>query len=91
MDLGQQIELCSYYYQKWKKLALASTSLKDAKKFLKKACFWLELQSAYLALWSIEQLKGRDPRVKEKLLKAKANLAKKLADYAEEVLKELKF
>ncbi len=91
MDLRQQIELCSHYYQKWKNLALASNNLKDAKKFLKKACFWLELQSAYLALWSIEQLKGKDPRVKKKLMVAKANLAKKLADYAEEVLKELGF
>ncbi len=91
MNLQEQLELCAYYYKKWKKLANSSKSLEEAKKFMKKAFFWLELQSAYLALWSIENLKGKDQKVREKLIIAKANLAKKLADYAEEILREFKF
>lgn len=91
MNLQEQLELCTYYYKKWKNLAISSKSLEETKKFMKKAFFWLELQSAYLALWSIENLKGKDPKVKEKLMIAKANLAKKLADYAEDILKDFKF
>lgn len=85
------MELCAYYYNKWKNLAISSKNFEEAKKFMKKAFFWLEIQLAYLALWSIENLRGKDPKVREKLIIAKANLAKKLADYAEEILKDFKF
>lgn len=88
MTIEHQISLCSYHYQKWKKMALEAKSLEDAKKFFEKALFWLELQACYIALWSVEKT-ASSPRVKERILDAKLKLSKKLADYANKVLKEL--
>ncbi len=90
MNLKDQLELCNYYYKKWKDLAISSNNLEEVKKFMKKAFFWLELQSAYLSLWAVENLKGNKPEVRRKIIIAKANLAKKLADYAKEILNEFK-
>jgi hypothetical protein len=56
---------------------------------LEKAMFWMELQSAFVALWGIENTRGDDPEIKRKLITAKSNLSKRLADYAEEVLDEI--
>lgn len=89
MTIVEQLEICSRQYKRWKLLALGSNSLPEIKRCLGKALFWLELQSAFLALWSIEQIRGNEPAVREKLIKARANLSKKLADYAKETLKEL--
>lgn len=91
MKLEHQIELCSQNYQKWKSIALSSNSLEQAKKFLEKAFFWLELQTAFITLFSIEQAKGNDPEIKQKLITAKSNLSRKLTDYAKSVLDEIKW
>jgi hypothetical protein len=61
----------------------------ELKMCLNKAMFWMELQTAFVALWSVEQIRGDDPEVKHKLIKAKSNLSKRLADYAEQVLDEI--
>jgi hypothetical protein len=56
---------------------------------MEKAFFWLELQAAFVALFAIEQTKGKEPKVKRQLVIAKTNLSKRLADYASEILNEL--
>ena len=89
MNLQHQIATCSYHYQKWKSLALQTFDPKESKKCMEKAFFWLELQAAFVALFAIEQTKGKDLRVKRQLLIAKTNLSKRLADYASEILNEL--
>jgi len=89
MNLQNQIATCSYHYQKWKNLALATVDAKEANRCMKKAFFWLELQSAFITLFAVEQTKGKDTRVKRQLLIAKTNLSKRLADYASEILNEL--
>jgi hypothetical protein len=89
MEIEDQISLCSQYYQRWKSLALSSRNLNDAKRFLEKAFFWLELQSAFITLFAAEQSKGKDPNFKKKILLAKVKLSKKLAEYAENVLNEI--
>lgn len=89
MDLEHQISTCSSHYQKWKDLALSTVDPKQANRCMKKAFFWLELQSAFIALFSIEQTKGNDPEIKKQLIIAKTNLSKRLADYANEILDEL--
>lgn len=91
MPIETQLALCSKQYNRWKKLALASKNLEDIKVCLEKAMFWLELQTAFVALWSIEQARGEDPTVKRNLITAKTNLSKKLADYADKTLDELKW
>jgi hypothetical protein len=91
MKIENQIKLCSENYQKWKSLALSAHSIEQAKKFLEKAFFWLELQTAFITLFSIEQARGSDPEVKQKLITAKANLSKKLTDYAQKILDEIKW
>ncbi len=88
MTIETQIRLCSYHYQKWKKMALEAKNLEDAKRFFEKAFFWLELQACYIALWSVEKT-ASNPKIKEKILDAKLRLSKKLAEYANKVLKEL--
>ena len=90
MKLEYQISLCSQNYQKWKSLALSANSLEQAKQFLEKAFFWLELQTAFVTLFTIEQARGNDPNTKQKLIVAKTNLSKKLLDYAEKILDEIR-
>jgi hypothetical protein len=89
MNLQNQIATCSYHYQKWKNLALSTADQKEAKRCMEKAFFWLELQAAFTVLFAVEKTKGKDPAVKRKLLIAKANLSKRLTDYAKEILNEL--
>jgi hypothetical protein len=91
MPIDQQIALCSKQYGKWKRLALASQDMPEVKECLEKAMFWMELQTAFVALWSVEQARGSDPAVKRNLIIAKSNLSRKLADYAEKSLNEIKW
>jgi len=86
-----QISLCSKNYQKWKELALTSDDKEKMKKYMEKAFFWLELQTAFLALWAIENLSKNDPEIEERIVIAKSNLSKKLADYAKKILNEIKW
>ena len=56
---------------------------------MKRAFFWLELQTAFITLFAIEKTNGNDSKAELKLISAKANLSKKLAEYAKEILNEL--
>jgi len=89
-SISRQLDLCSNQYRRWKLLALDARELPEVKKCLGKALFWMELQSAFLALWSVEQVRGREPGVRDKLIVARANLSKRLADYAKQTLDEIK-
>lgn len=88
MTLRHQINLCSQHYKKWKDLALSAKNLDESRKCLNRAFFWLELQTAFITLFAIEKT-CNDPKTELKLISAKANLSKKLAEYAKEILKEL--
>jgi hypothetical protein len=88
MSINRQLELCSRQYKQWKTFALDAKDLGEVKQCLGKALFWLELQSAFLALWSVEQVRGKDPKARNMLIKARANLSKRLADYAKQTLNE---
>ncbi|HLC39585.1 MAG TPA: hypothetical protein VJJ76_01755 [archaeon] len=90
MTLESQLELCTYHYKKWKQRALEAKDLPEGKKALEHAFFWLELHSAFVALHAVEQTNGKDAKIRNKLLIAKTNLSRKLADYANEVLDEIK-
>jgi hypothetical protein len=83
MTIESQIAICSENYQRWKQVALGG----DAKA-MERAFFWLELQTAFITLHAIEQT-HQDRESKQKLISAKANLSKKLADYADEILSEI--
>ncbi len=87
-DLQRQMELCSYHAKKWKNVALSAIG-EEQKKAMDRAFFWMELQSAFTFLWAIEQTQGKDTETKRRLIFAKANLTRKLADYADKVWKEL--
>ncbi|MEM5866392.1 MAG: hypothetical protein QXG39_00530 [Candidatus Aenigmatarchaeota archaeon] len=87
--MNEEISMCYENYQKWKRLALTTTSQQESKKFMEKAFFWLELQTAFITLFAAEQMRGKDPLFKRKILLAKANLSKKLAEYAEKILNEM--
>lgn len=87
--LEQDIQLCSSNYQKWKNLALNTNNLEDARKAVQKALFWIELHSAYITLWSIEQARGENPEMKNKIILAKIQICKRLVDYAEVLLNEI--
>lgn len=89
MTLESQIALCSEHYQKWKNQALFAKDIYEARKALDRAFFWLELQTAFITLFALEQARGKDPETKKKLIVAKTNLSKKLADYANEIMKEI--
>jgi len=89
MPIETQMATCSKQYSKWKRLALDAQTLPEMKECLGKALFWLELQTAFMALWNVEQTRGKDPIVKHKLIIAKTNLSKRLADYAQKTLDEI--
>lgn len=91
MNLQQKIQICSKHYKKWKQKALLSQNLEHAKKAMEKAFFWLELNSAFLGLWAIEKLKGDDVNILIKLMIAKLNLSKKLVEYTEKILEEIRW
>ena len=90
MSFEDQLEICSFHYNKWKNAALAASDKEEVRKNLEKAFFWLELQTAFIALNSVEKYQAKDPKVKNKLLIAKTNLSKKLTNYANEILNEIK-
>lgn len=89
MNLEEQLALCIEHYNRWKKTALSSSDLTKIRKSLERAFFWLELQTAFMALHTIEKTYGNEKEVKRKLIIAKANLVKRLTEYAEEILNEL--
>jgi len=89
MILQDQIQKCSTNYLKWKGLALNTLDPRESRKCLEKAFFWLELQTAFVTLFAVEQTKGKDPKIKRKILMAKANLSRRLADYARQTLDEI--
>jgi len=89
MPIEDQIGMCSQNYQKWKELALTAKDQIEVKKFTERAFFWLELQAAFITLWSIEQVKGKEPEVKKRILVAKKNLTSKLTQYIDQTMKEL--
>jgi hypothetical protein len=91
MSLQEQIAMCSEHYGKWKQLALTAVNMQEGGRCLKRAFFWLELQAAFVALWAVEQTRGDEPEAVEKIIEAKGNLTKKLADYANETLNEIGF
>jgi len=84
------IKTCSTHYQTWKNEAFKAETPEERKKFLEKAFFWLELQSNLLILWTVENTMNSDPNIKEKVKKAHINVNKKIAEYASEVLKDLR-
>lgn len=90
MTFEDQLEICSFHYNKWKNAALAANNKEEVTKSLERAFFWLELQTAFIALNSVEKYEGKDPKVKNKLLVAKTNLSKKLAEYANQVMDDIK-
>lgn len=89
MPIHEQLATCAEQYSRWKRLALDAQSLPAVKECLEKAMFWMELQSSFVALWSVERSMGNDPSVKRKLIVAKSNLSRKLADYAQKTLDEI--
>jgi hypothetical protein len=90
MSIETQLNLCGKQYGQWKALALKAKDVAEVKKCLGKALFWMELQSAFMALWSMEQIHGKNPQFGNKLIIARANLSKRLADYAKETLEDIK-
>jgi len=89
MRIQEQIELCTNHYQKWKQLALSAKNMQESRNALEKAFFWLELQTAFIALFTMEKLQSNNPEIKLKIIAAKSNLSKRLADYANTILDEL--
>ncbi len=89
MSIRNQVSTCSEQYSKWKKLAMDADTVSGVKECLNKALFWMELQTAFVTLWSIEKTNVNNSAAKMELIKAKTNLSKKLADYAQKTLEEL--
>ncbi len=89
MPVDTQIVTCTEHYQMWKDKALFTNDIYFAKKALERAFFWMELRSAFMFLYMVEQTKGNDSETKQKLIKAKLNLSKKLTEYLKERLQEI--
>lgn len=91
MEIQEQLAMCARHYRKWKGMALSENDREASKKFMERAFFWLELQSAFMALWVVEKTAPTDDhRTKNQIIAAKANLSKKLADYAKGILEDMR-
>jgi hypothetical protein len=90
MNLQEKLELCSSYYKKWKEKALSSQNLEQGIKAMQRAFFWLEMHSAFLTLELMEHRASSEESLR-KLILAKANLAKKLIEYSEDILEEIEW
>ncbi|MCD6371905.1 MAG: hypothetical protein J7L39_04305 [Candidatus Aenigmarchaeota archaeon] len=82
-----KLKICSENYQRWKKLVLKSEDLGSLKRAAKRAFFWIELQLSFMILEDIER-KAITREEREKILRMKMNLIKKLTSYAKESIKE---
>ncbi len=91
MSTETQITTCGEHYQTWKDKALFAKDIYEARKSVERAFFWMELRSAFIFLHTIESTKGNDKETKEKLIRAKVNLSKKLSEYVKVMLEEMRW
>lgn len=84
------IDMCSKHYNEWKKEALNSRTKEEMMKYLNKSFFWLELQSNLLVLWTIRNTFKDDQKIQEKAELAESNINKKIMDYIETVVSDMK-
>lgn len=87
---GNELEFCTEKYKKWRAIALTSENLEEAKRAAEKAFFWLELYSAYLAVFAMEKFGKKDIKSKNKIFLARIKICKKLNEYSRQMLNELK-
>ena len=88
-NIATVMRICGSHYNYWKERALNETDPVERKKAIERAFFWLETQASFVTLWALENSKQGDAELQRKLLKARANLSKKLLEYAQSILKEL--
>lgn len=89
MTIETQIATSGEHFQMWKDKALFTNDIYEAKKALERAFFWMELRSAFIFLHTIEKTSGNDRETKDKILKAKINMSRKLSAYAKTLLDEV--
>ncbi len=89
MSVETQVATCTENYNMWKAKALSISDVYQSRKAVERAFFWMELRSAFLFLMSIEKTAGNDKEIKDKLIRAKLNLSKKLSDYLREMIREM--
>lgn len=87
MSLETQIGTCNERYSAWKNKAMFTNDIREAKKAVERAFFWMELRSALLFLMSVENSGKDNAASKEKILRAKMNLSRKLSEHTKELLK----
>lgn len=85
------IDICAPHYADWKQKALNAETKEELRDALDRAFFWLELQNNLLILWTIENTNEDDPVVQKQILKAKENINKKIANYANDLAEEFSF
>lgn len=88
MNLQRHISMCTRHHAKWKRMVDFARSEEDRKKYTERAIFWLEMQTALVSLWAVEQ-KAEDSEARRKLVEAKSNLFVKLASYGRDIADEM--
>lgn len=88
MTLENTLSLCSENYLEFKRLAENEEDVKEKAKYYRKALFWLENYVAVLSIIQAEKNAKTDEEL-EKVEKAKKALLNKLANYLNEIVKDL--
>ena len=88
MTLESTLSLCSENYLEFKRLAESEKDVKEKAKYYKKALFWLENYVAVLSIIQAEKSAKTDEEL-ERVEKAKKALLNKLANYLNEIVKDL--
>ncbi len=86
MSIENQIKTCTEGFERWKERAFFCNDLYEARQALDRAFFWMELRSAFMFLHTVEQMGGNTKDTREKIMKAKINLSRKLSEHVKDLI-----
>ena len=79
-DIQRHISMCTRHHVRWKRMVGFARTERERERYLERAVFWLEMQTALVSLWAAEQ-KASGPEMKRRLVEAKSNLLVRIASY----------
>lgn len=85
IDLQKQISMCARHHAKWKRAASFARDKEQRKRYIDRAIFWLDMQADLVSLWSVERIVPKNSDA----ISQKANLSRKLANYAKDMLGDI--
>lgn len=83
-NLQRHIGMCTKNHARWKRMASFARTREERDRYIERSIFWLEMQTALVSLWAVEQ-KSNDVESRKILTEAKSNLLVKIANYGKTI------